>query len=91
MLERAMLLAYRFDWGKDTQLQAALDAASSNGARALGIDDYGLRPGAPADFLLIEAECVGDAIMRRPRERLVVHRGRIVAGAPAPASARAGR
>jgi cytosine deaminase len=76
-----MLLAYRFDWGKDDQLQAALDAASINGARAIGIANYGLRPGAPADFVLIEAETVGDAIMRRPLERLVFHRGRLAAGA----------
>jgi len=83
MLERAMLLAYRFDWGKDTQLQAALDAASINGARAIGIKNFGLRPGAPADFVLIEAETVGDAIMRRPLDRLVFHRGRLAAGGPA--------
>jgi cytosine deaminase len=83
MLERAMLLAYRFDWGKDAQLQAALDAASVNGAKAIGIETFGLRPGAPADFVLIEAETVGDAIMRRPLDRLVFHRGRRAAGAQA--------
>jgi cytosine deaminase len=81
MLERAMLLAYRFDWGRDSQLQAALDAASVNGAKAIGIETYGLKPGAPADFVLIEAETVGDAIMRRPLDRLVFHRGRSAAGA----------
>ncbi len=81
MLERAMLLAYRFDWGKDAQLQAALDAASVSGARAIGIENFGLEPGAPADFVLIEAETVGDAIMRRPLDRLVFHRGRRAAGA----------
>jgi cytosine deaminase len=91
MLERAMLLAYRFDWGRDEQLQAALDAATRNGARALGIEGYGLAPGARADFLLIEAECVGDAIMRRPPQRLVVHGGRIVAGGAASDAGGAGR
>ena len=35
MLERAMLLAYRFDWGKDEELCRALDAATSAGAKAL--------------------------------------------------------
>jgi len=80
MLERAMLLAWRFDWGKDDQLAAALDACTANGARALAIPDYGLAPGAFADFVLVEAEGVGDAIMRRPRARMVGFRGRIVAG-----------
>jgi cytosine deaminase len=83
MLERAMLLAYRFDWGRDAQLGAALDCATVNGARALGIDVYGLEAGASADCVLLEAETVGDAIMRRPRGRLVVYGGRIVAGAEA--------
>ena len=80
MLERAMLLAYRFDWGKDAQLQAALDTASVNGAKAIGIENFGLKPGAPADFVLIEAETVGDAIMRRPLDRLVFHCGKLAAG-----------
>ncbi|HEX6092452.1 MAG TPA: amidohydrolase, partial [Dongiaceae bacterium] len=34
MLERAMLLAYRFDWGKDEELRQALEAATSAGAKA---------------------------------------------------------
>ena len=82
MLERAMLLAYRFDWDKDAQLATALEAASINGARAIGIPDFGLAEGCSADFVLVDAECVGDAIVRRPARRMVGHRGRIVAGGP---------
>jgi len=36
MLERAMLLAFRFDLGKDAELAAAFEAATVNGAQALG-------------------------------------------------------
>lgn len=84
MLERAMLLAYRFDWGKDAELAAALDCCTHGGARALGIDDYGLEIGRPASFVLLPAETVGDAVVRRPADRLVVSRGRVVARAGAP-------
>jgi cytosine deaminase len=79
MLERAMLLAYRFDWGKDEELRRALDAATSAGARALSLKDYGLAVGSPADFVLVKAENTGDAVVRRPRERTVFKRGSVIA------------
>jgi cytosine deaminase len=79
MLERAMLLAYRFDWGKDEELCRALDAATSAGAKALRLDDYGFEVGGLADFVLVKAENVADAVVRRPRERIVVKGGNIIA------------
>ncbi len=78
-LERAWLLAYRFDWGKDHELLGALDAVTHSAARALGIADYGLEVGCPADFVLVKAENTQDAMVRRPHERIVVKAGRIVA------------
>jgi cytosine deaminase len=79
MLERAMLLAYRFDWGKDEELRQALDAATRSGAKALGLAEYGLTVGRPADFVLVKAENIADAVVRRPRDRIVVKAGKIVA------------
>jgi len=79
MLERAMLLAYRLDWGKDEELRQALDAATSAGAKALGLTGYGLTAGGPADFFLVKAENVGDAIVRRPKERIVFKGGTVIA------------
>ncbi len=79
MLERAMLLAYRFDWGKDAELRQALDAATSSGAKALEISDYGLTLGGAADFVLVKAENAGDAVVRRPKERIVVKGGKVIA------------
>lgn len=79
MLERAMLLAYRFDWGKDEELRQALEAATSSGAKALEISDYGLTLGGAADFVLVKAENAGDAVVRRPKERIVVKGGKVIA------------
>jgi len=79
MLERAMLLAYRFDWGKDEELRQALNAATSAGAKALGLEGYGLEVGRPADFVLVKAENVADAVVRRPRERLIFKSGSVIA------------
>lgn len=79
MLERAMLLAYRFDWGKDEELRQSLAAATECGAKALGLKGYGIRVGGPADFVLVKAENVADAVVRRPRERIVVKGGKAIA------------
>lgn len=87
MLERALFLCLRFDWARDEDLAAAFDCVSAAGARVLGLGDYGLALGAPANLVLLPAENIGDAIARRPQERTVISRGVVVAenGAITPA------
>ncbi|BAN46246.1 amidohydrolase family protein [Metapseudomonas resinovorans] len=78
MLERAMLLAFRFDLAKDDELAAAFDAASRNGAKALGLPAHGIAIGQRADFLLMDAQSLGDAVVSRP-PRSVYRAGRLIA------------
>ncbi|MNP71764.1 N-isopropylammelide isopropyl amidohydrolase [compost metagenome] len=78
MLERAMLLAFRFDLNKDEELAAAFDAATVNGARALGAEGYGVEIGRPADFLLMPVQTLGEAVVSRP-PRQVYRGGRLIA------------
>lgn len=80
MLERAMLLAFRFDLNKDEELAAAFDAATVNGARALGCKAYGVDIGCPADFLLMPVQTLGEAVVSRPL-REVYRGGRLIATA----------
>ncbi|WP_413877332.1 amidohydrolase family protein [Albidovulum sp.] len=80
MLERAFLTAYRFDWNTDEDFRRALGCATGAAARAIGLAGYGLKAGARADFVMIEAINAGDALCRRPSGRLVVRRGAVVAG-----------
>ncbi len=68
-----MLLAFRFDLNKDDELAAAFEAATVNGARALGTADYGLALGGPADFLLMPVQTLGEAVVSRPARQ--VYRG----------------
>ncbi len=79
MLERAMLLALRFGWSKDQDLEAAFDVVSHGGARALGIASYGLEVGCPANLLILPAENVAEAVVNRSAQRTVISRGRVVA------------
>ncbi|OCP36191.1 amidohydrolase family protein [Ensifer sp. LC163] len=78
MLERAFLTAYRFDWNRDEDFRRALSCATDVAARAIGLENYGLHAGARADFVMIEAVNVGDAICRRPAGRRVVRCGTII-------------
>ncbi len=66
MLERAMFLGLRNNLRRDDELALALEACTSGGARALGLADYGLAPGAYADLVLVEAETVAEAVAQRP-------------------------
>ncbi|RQS03403.1 cytosine deaminase [Burkholderia sp. Bp9002] len=79
MLERAMLIGMRYDLRRDDDLAIALDCVTEAGARGCGFADYGLRAGARADLVLVDAETVAHAIVARPVRRLVVANGRIVA------------
>ena len=79
MLERAMLLAMRFGWSKDGDLAAALDIVTQGGARALGLQHYGLEPGCAANLVLVPAENLAAAVLERTPNRTVISRGRIVA------------
>lgn len=50
-----------------------------NGAKALGIEDqYGIAPGKPADFVVLESQSFADLIIDQPEKRYVVKRGRVV-------------
>ncbi len=76
MLERAFLLAFRFEWSKDSEFAAAFDCAT-----ALGVAAHGLDVGNPADFMFLDAANIGDALCRRPAARSIVRRGEVIAEA----------
>lgn len=79
MLERAMLLALRFGWSKDADIAAAFDIVTRGGARALGLENYGLEPGCTANFVVLPAENLPAAVLERSPKRTVISRARIVA------------
>ncbi|MDB5850328.1 MAG: cytosine deaminase [Rhodoferax sp.] len=79
MLERAMLMALRFNWSKDEDLAAAFDVVSRGGATALNIPDYGLDVGCQANLLLLPAENIAEAVVNRSLARTVISRGKVVA------------
>ena len=79
MLERAMLVGLRNNLRRDDELALALDIVTINGARAIGLEGYGLAPGCAADLLLVDAETVAEAVAQHPCGRTTIKAGRVVA------------
>lgn len=79
MLERAMMIGYRANFRHDEELALALDMVTETAADVLGIEGYGIAAGGPADFVVVEAGSLAEAVATRPRRKLVVKAGRVVA------------
>jgi cytosine deaminase len=79
MLERAMFVGLRNNLRRDDELGMALDIVTTEGAKALGLQDYGLAPGCGGDVVLVMAETVAEAVAQRPGMRTVIKRGCVVA------------
>jgi cytosine/adenosine deaminase-related metal-dependent hydrolase len=79
MLERAMFIGLRNNFRRDDELELALQVCSTGGARALGLEGYGLHVGCHADLVLVDAETVAEAVAQHPPARCVIRRGRLVA------------
>src|SRR5687767_4123891 len=75
MLERAMHVAYRSTFRRDEDIELALEAATYGGARALGVERYGLAPGARADLVVVPARTAAEAVVTRPVRELVLKDG----------------
>jgi cytosine/adenosine deaminase-related metal-dependent hydrolase len=80
MLERAMFLGMRNNLRRDDEVEQALDVCTHGGAALMGITGYGLRPGCPADLVLLPGACLTEAVVSRPPERIVVKRGKVIVG-----------
>jgi cytosine deaminase len=57
----------------------AFDMVTRTAADVLDIKDYCIAVGGPADFVVVEAGSLAEAVAARPRRKLVIKAGRIVA------------
>ncbi|MEV0247779.1 amidohydrolase [Nocardia sp. NPDC050712] len=79
MLRRASTVANRDRLVIDADLELALYAATYGGAQVLGLGEYGLTAGAPADLVVVAAQTPAAAVAGIAERRMVVKRGRVVA------------
>ncbi len=78
-LQAAFVLVHFAQMSGHSELLSLVDMITSNPARALGIDDYGLEPGKRASLVAFDAPTEIDAIRLVAPRRLVMRDGKVVA------------
>ena len=64
-------------------MRACFEAVTANNARVLGLADYGIEAGRPADCVLLQARSTIEAIRLRAQRLWVMRRGKVIARTPA--------
>ena len=83
MLEVAWMGLHVAQMTSESQMRACFDAVTVNAARVMGLQDYGLAVGCHADFVLLQARSVVEALRLRATRLQVIRRGRVLAHSPA--------
>jgi cytosine deaminase len=78
-LQAAAVFAHYGQMSGYSELLALIEMITVNGARALGLRDYGLEPGCRADLVVFDAPTEMDAIRLVAPRRAVIRAGQIVA------------
>src|SRR6266702_31341 len=78
-LQAASVLAHYGQMSGFAEIRTLIDMISVNGARALGLEEYGLEPGCRADAVVFDAPSEMDAVRLVAPRRAVIRAGQIVA------------
>jgi cytosine deaminase len=64
------------------QMKHVFEAITTNGAKALGLEGYGLEPGCHADIVILQARDPQEALRLKPARLYVIRRGKVIAETP---------
>lgn len=78
MLEVAFLASHIARLTSPSGLEIAYNMVTTNAAKAIGLNDYGLRVGAKADLVILGVNSIKDALRLQP-DRTVIKNGNLVA------------
>jgi cytosine deaminase len=78
-LEEALILAYGAHMDTVDDLNTLLQMCTTNAARAIRLEHYGLEPGCQADLVVLEAATPSAAIVGQVEKRYVFKAGRLIA------------
>ena len=78
-LQAAFVFVHLGHYSGDDELNRLLDMITGNPASALGLENYGIEVGNPANLVVFDAASDADAIRLGSRRLLVLRGGRIVA------------
>jgi cytosine deaminase len=80
-LQAAFVFVHLGQMSGDGELRRLIEMITTNPARALGLPDYGLRPGGPADLVVFDAPSEADALRLVAPRTLVLRGGKVLARA----------
>ena len=80
-LQAAFVLVHLGQMSGVAELRRLIEMITVNPAAALGVPDYGLRPGGPADLVVFDAPSEADALRLVAPRTLVLRGGQVVARA----------
>jgi cytosine deaminase len=80
-LQAAFVLVHFGQMSGDEELRRLIEMITVNPAAALGLTDYGLREGGPADLVVFDAPSEADALRLVVPRTLVLRAGKVVARA----------
>jgi cytosine deaminase len=81
MLEVAHMAVHVGQLTGRAEMREAFAAVTTNGARTLGLAEYGLQVGKPADMVVLQAADPVEAIRLRAQRLYVIRRGAVIAQA----------
>ncbi len=80
-LQAAFVFVHLGQMSGDSELRTLIDMITVNPAAALGVPDYGLRIGGPADLVVFDAPSEADALRLIAPRTLVLRGGKVLAQA----------
>ncbi len=83
MLEVAHMGLHVAQMTSQTAMRDCFHAVTTNAAKILGLEGYGIAVGAKADLVLLQAKSPMDAIRLRANRLMVIRAGRVIARSPA--------
>ena len=79
LLRQMLIAAMTMHLGNLDQMAWLPELVTTNAARAIGLDDYGLAEGCRADLVVLDARDAAQAITEQSEKLYVIKRGKIVA------------
>ena len=77
-LEEALILSYGAHMDTVDEFNTLLKMSTYNGAKALGLKNYGLEPGCAADLIVLDAQTPAEAIIGQAEKKHILKAGRLM-------------
>ena len=82
MLEVAHMGMHVGQMTGQAQMRQIFETVTTNGARVMGLEGYGLEPGCQADMVILQAADPHEALRLKPARLYVIRRGKVIAQTP---------